>query len=215
MSAPANPNAGPSNTTPDPLNPPADPTAAHQANPASGLGEIILTEHFLSDPTWMAMDLTLSLEKSNWVEWDRWLTLLVEGQGFSMWLSRQLKQPDMSTHPKAYWIWTNNDTSLRAFILKHVSPIEYKFLGPLTKNGTSHAVYTKLKEWHEKLGLYSQVLLLKKGLETHFWQGSHLSSTISKICRIHHQLTAMGPINSDNILAVFLLNALCEEFQDL
>ncbi|KAH9962700.1 hypothetical protein BC827DRAFT_1266948 [Russula dissimulans] len=215
MSAPANLNVGPSNSTPDPPNPPADPTATRQVNTTSRPGEIILTERFLSDPTWMATDLTLSLDKSNWVEWDGRLTPLTEEQGFNMWLNGQLKQPDVSTHPKAYWIWTNNNTSLRAFILKHIFPIEYEFLGPLARNGTSHAIYTKLKEWHKKLGLYSQVLLLKKGLESHFQQGLHLSGTISKIHRIHHQLTAMGPINSNNILAIFLLNALCKDFQDL
>ncbi|KAH9955502.1 hypothetical protein BC827DRAFT_1158236 [Russula dissimulans] len=144
MSAPANPLAGPSNATPDPPN--TDPTATRQSNSTTGPGKIILTEQFLSDPTWMAMDLTLSLDKSNWVKWDRCLTLLVEGQGFNLWLNGQLKQPDISMHAKVHWIWTNNDTSLRAFILKHISPVEYEFLGPLARNGTSHAVYTKLKE---------------------------------------------------------------------
>jgi len=77
-------------------------------NGTIGPGEIILMERFLSDPTW-PQDLTLSLDQLNWAEWNKHLTLLTEGQGFSTWLSEHLQRPDISTHPKAHWIWINNN----------------------------------------------------------------------------------------------------------
>jgi len=197
------PNATPSTTDPAP---PPNSTIA----PSS----IILTECFLSDPTWPS-NLVLSLDKSNWAEWDKRLTLLCEGHGFSAWLSGKLKQPDISTHSKAHWIWTNNDVSLCAFILRHISAIEYEYLGTLVKDGSANRVYEQLKQCHEKLGLYTQVLLLKKGLKLRFRRGTHLSGTISEIRHIYQQIAAMGPVNAENIFAVLLLNTLGEDFQDL
>jgi hypothetical protein len=166
MSNTPDPNTGLSNIGQHTPLPATNPTT-FQTNNTTGPNEIILTERFLSDPTWPP-DLVLSLDKSNWVKWDRCLTLLVKGQGFSTWLNGKLAQPNAISHPKAHWIWTNNDTSLRVFILRHISTIEYEYLGPLARNGSAHAVYTQLKDRHEKLSLYSQILLLKKGLETHF-----------------------------------------------
>src|SRR5712671_2904882 len=143
-----NSNAGTSTST---ANTPPDTTSV-PPNGTIGPGEIILTERFLSDPIW-PQDLTLSLDQSNWAKWNKWLTLLTEGQGFSAWLSRHLQQPNISTHPKAHWIWNNNDISLHTFILRHISPIEYKFLGQLVKDSSSHSIYEQLKQCHEKLGL--------------------------------------------------------------
>ena len=197
--------------------PPSGTGAADSQIPSNGAiapGEIILTEQFLSDPTWPS-NLMVSLDKSNWAEWNKRLTLLSEGHGFSAWLSGKLKQPDISTHPKAHWIWANNDISLHAFILRHVSAIEYEYLGSLVKDGSAYAVYEQLKQRHEKLGLYTQVLLLKKGLELRFRHGTHLSGTISEIRCIYQQMAVMGPVDMENIFTVLLLNALGEDFQDL
>ena len=83
--------ARPLSMPPTPANPPSS-SSIGATTPASGTlpttttavapGNIVLTERFLSDPSWPA-DLILDLGKDNWPEWSRRLELLADGQGFA------------------------------------------------------------------------------------------------------------------------------------
>ena len=129
-------------------------TAVTSGNNTTGPGSILLTERYFSDSSW-PRDMVLDLNKSNWPEWNKCLTLAASRQGFSSWLNGTLPCPDVNTSPRAHWIWNGSDESLRSFILEYISNIDYEGLGALAQNGSAHAVYVALKQRHEKLRLWA------------------------------------------------------------
>ena len=162
----------------------------------------------------MAIRPHLDLGKSNWTQWSRRLELAASGQGFACYLDGTLACPNVNTNPKDYWIWDNNDRSLYAFMLWHISPEDYEVVMPFRALG-AHAVYEALWERHEKRGLYAQVLLVKKTLEIHFDVTKSLDDTVSEIKSLHRRIADMGEINTDKLLMVFLMNALGDQLPHL
>jgi transposase InsO family protein len=202
-----NSNAGTGGPTPS-----NDNTTTTQSTPTTQ-EDILLTERFLTDPSWPA-DLILDLGKSNWTKWSRRLELAASGQGFARYLDGTLACPDVNVNPKGYWIWDNNDRSLWAFMLRHISPEDYEVVTPFRTHG-AHAVYEALRERHEKRGLYAQVLLIKKTLEIRFDTTKSLDDTVSEIKSLHRRIADMGEINTDKLLTVFLMNALADQLPHL
>lgn len=162
----------------------------------------------------MAIRPHLDLGKSNWTQWSRRLELAASRQGFACYLDGMLACPNVNTNPKGYWIWDNNDRSLYAFMLWHISPEDYEVVMPFRALG-AHAVYEALRERHEKRGLYAQVLLVKKTLEIHFDVTKSLDDTVSEIKSLHRCIADMGEINTDKLLMVFLMNALGDQLPHL
>jgi hypothetical protein len=181
------------------------------ANSTTGPNDVTLTERFLSNSSWPA-DLVLDLGKSNWLEWSFRLENLTDNQGFSKWLDGSLPCPDKFKFPKANRIWMLNDRSLRAFILARISKIELLFILHIR---VSYDLYQELKKRHEHLGLYAQVLLIKKALDVRFDHSTPFSNTISHLHELHTQIMNMGPMDPDNLFAVFLINVLGNGFSQL
>jgi transposase InsO family protein len=188
-------------------------TAASSTTPAVAPGNIILTERFLSDPSWPA-DLMLDLGKSNWPEWSRRLELLADGQGFARYLDGTLGCPDLVTNPRAHWVWDNNDRSLRAFILRHISVDDYDIVNPLRANGAC-AIMKALQSRHEQLGLHVQVLTLRKALDVRFDASKSLDDTVTELRGLFNRIISMGPMDNDNLFSVLLINALGDQFTQL
>jgi gag-polypeptide of LTR copia-type len=101
-----------------------------------------------------------------------------------------------------------NDQSLRAVILSHVSDYDYESVSHLP---TSHAVFEELRKTHEQ----SQMILVKKAMEMRFRPDVPLSKTVEEIDALHFKIVNMGPIDNDQLKAVFLLNALNDNFEDI
>ena len=221
---PANPSSAQSNPAPGGGgNPPSsggNPPSGTQTNPpsnsnpsnsASGSDDVIISERFLADSAW-PKDLILDLGKSNWSDWSFRLENLTDNQGFSEWLDGSLPRPDPTSHPKAHRIWHLNDRSLRAFMLARISKIELPFVQHLKD---SRSVYDELRKRHEHLGLYAQVVLIKKALEIRFNDSTSFSTTISELQNLHTQIMNMGPMDPDNLHCVFLINALGDNYSSL
>ena len=181
------------------------------AAPPQSTSEIVITERFLTDPRW-PNGLILELNKSNWGEWSLRLELLASRTGFAKWLNGSLTRPDENTHPRASWIWESNDESLRAFTLERISRVD---LHLVRRYKTSHEVFQALRGRHERLGLYAQVLLLKRALNIRFDINTPLSTTVSEICQLHERFCNMGPIDQDNMFSILLINALGDQFSHL
>lgn len=179
-----------------------------------GTGDILLTERYLTDNSWPS-DLILDLDKSNWPDWSKRLNLLAIGQGFGGWLNGTLQCPDVNTHPRAYWIWKGNDDSLRAFILKNISAIDYEGLGAMAHTSSAHLIYQLLRQRHEKLGLWAQLNFIKKALDIRISRSTSISAVITDIRRLYNQIMAVGPINPDQLFTAFLINAMGDEFPHL
>jgi hypothetical protein len=206
----ARPSPSPTVVKPFPL--PA-PTNTVASTSAVGPGYIDLTERFLSDPSWPT-SLVLDLGKSNWPEWSRRLELLADGQGFFRYLDGTLRCPDSLMYPTAYWIWDNNDRSLRAFILGHISPGDYDLVSPIRGAG-ARAIFAALRKRHEQLGLHAQVLTLRKVLDMRFDAAKSLDDTVTELRGLYNRIISMGPMSGDNVFTVLLINALGDKFPQL
>ena len=79
----------------------------------------------------------------------------------------------------------------------------------------SRLIYEELRKCHEHLGLYAQVLLIKKALELRFDPSTGFSKTISELTDLHTQIMNMGPMDPDNLKCVFLINTLGDQFSSL
>ncbi len=175
-------------------------------------GDIVITERsLLPEPTWPA-DLTLDRRRSNWQEWSRRLSFATDRQGFTDWLDGSIPCPDPTTHPRACQIWRSNDRALRAFIFERISHLDYYVVRNLAD---SHSVYEKLRERHERLGPYVQVLLIKEALEMRHTPGASLSDTINAINCLHTKIVKIGDMDNDKLLTVLLLNALGRHYAHL
>ena len=140
------------------------------------------------------------------------MSFIVWRQGFTQWLDGFLKCPDEKTNSDGYWIWLHNDEALQGFLLESISSVD---LSLVCKLKTSHEIFKTLRQRHEDLGPFVQVLLIKKFLDICFVNGTPLSNTITKLRDLHHHITSMGTIDDDKLLTVRLLNALCEDFSHL
>jgi hypothetical protein len=175
-------------------------------------GDIILTERFLDDSCWPPK-LVLNLGKSNWPRWRRQMEILAAGQGFSRYLDGSLPCPDPALYPGANWIWDNNDRSLRAAILNHVSVDDYDIVDPLWKNGAAaFAIFKALQSRHER---HAQVCTLIKALNVRFDPAKDLNDTVKELRGLHCTIIRMGPIDDDTLLSVLLINALGVHFPHL
>ena len=162
------------------------------AAPTQSTSDMHITERYLTEHGW-PNGLILELNKSNWVEWSLRLELLASRTGFAKWLNGSVSRPDEHTQPKASWIWESND-ELRAFILEHISKVDFDLV---KGHKTSHEVFQALRKRHERVGMYAQVLLLKKALNIHFDLNTPLSTTVSEIRDLHERICNMGPIDQD------------------
>ena len=165
---------------------------------------IHLTALTLNDSTWPS-DLVLDLGKSNWVEWSRKLTLLALRHGFEPWLDGSLPCPDPLTSANAAYIWKRNDADLRGFIRDRVSPAETHLVDHLA---TGHLMYQALKAHHEQQGAFAQINTLLKALQLEFSYEMSIRDKLAEIRTAYQRISAMGPIQLDDIFSVLLLNAM-------
>jgi hypothetical protein len=174
---------------------------------ALGPDDVYLTMKFMNDDSW-PNDCKLDIYLANWDEWSLQVSLSAGIQGFTEWLNGTLSQPNAATDANAHRIWAINDRSLRAFILSHISRRDFRSVSHLP---TSHAVFEELRKMHEP-GFYAR---MKKVMEMRFQSDVPLSKTVEEIDALHSKIVSMGPIDSDQLKAFFLLNALNDNFGDI
>jgi hypothetical protein len=161
--------------------------------------DMMYTEKYINDNAWPA-DFELDINLGNWQLWRCRVGLLATRQGFNRWLNGTLAQPDKTTHPKAHHIWSVNDESLKAFLLSHISQRDYD---NTCKLDTAHLVLQELQKTHEKQGLHAKLILMKKATDMRFQTDVLLSKTINNYCALHKCITQMGPIDDDQLLAIY------------
>jgi hypothetical protein len=91
-------------------------------------------------------------------------------------------------------------------------PNDYRSVSHLP---TSHAVFEELRKTHTKQGLCARMVLIKKAMEIRFRPDVPLSETVDEIYALHTKIVNMGPIDDDELLEIFLLNALNDNFENI
>src|SRR6266702_5593005 len=186
------------------------PTGSGSTGPTGGSTDVIINlQPFISDVAWLA-DLVLNCLKSNWEQWNWHLNLVVDQQHFSFYLDGTFLCSDKTAHPKAALNWKSNNWALCAFILEHVSNIDF---GIASRFNVSHEVYDALCNTHENLGLHAQVHIIKEALDLHFSLTSplNLSCTLDNINHLHDRFTKMGKMDDDKLKIILIINTL-EQF---
>jgi transposase InsO family protein len=120
--------------------------------------------------------------------------------------------PDPVQFPTAYHIWSNTDQSLRSFILARIDRDEYDAVSGLD---TAHAVFAALWTRHEKLGLHAQINLIRKAFDMQFDPNASMDETLRVAQDIHDRIVKMGPLDSDKLLSIILINCLARHFPQL
>ena len=174
--------------------------------PSSSIMHLIL--HDIPWPT----DLILNINRANWDSWSKLISLTAQQQGFIRWLKGTLPQPDLTSHSIAHDIWANNDDSLKAFLLKHILDNDYDLI---VNVDTAYNMFEKLCKRHEKLGLHTQVLLLKKALNICCTPNVPLSNTVMEVSNLLKCIAAMGPIDIDKLKSVVLINTLSGHYEHI
>jgi hypothetical protein len=213
-STPANPSSGGAPAASNSGNPGAPAsgggTAPNVPNPtgnfsnALGPGNVIYSERLISDTTW-STNYLLKMSESNWSEWSRRLTLLSGSNSILKYLTGDMVCPDLVQYPTAYHIWSNTDQSLWSFILARIDRDEYDAVLGLD---TAHAVFAALRTHHEKLGLHAQVNLIRKVFDMQFDPNASMDETLHVAQDIHDRIIKMGPLDSDKLLSIILINCL-------
>ena len=157
-------------------------------------------------------DLILDLGKANWIQWSDKFNLIAMQQGFEPWLDGSLPCPDASNFAEAAFIWKRNDAALRAFLQSHISAADVHLVRPLP---TARLMFEKLKATHEQQGAFAQVNLLLKSLQLKFTYEKPIRDTLAELRTYFHRIAVMGPLKTDDIFAVMLLNAMNEHFGPL
>jgi hypothetical protein len=167
---------------------------------------IIQPQPFTSDSSWPS-DLMLDRSKSNWEEWNRRLNLVVDQCLYSRYLDGSFICPDSALHPKANLIWKGNDRALHAFILEHVSNIDY---GIASKFLVAHDTYEALRRNHKNLGYHAQVHIMKEALDVRvlLTPPINLSRSLDEIDRLHDRFIKMGQMDDDKLKIILIINSL-------
>ncbi|KAN0134593.1 hypothetical protein V8E53_007739 [Lactarius tabidus] len=185
----------------------ADPAATATASGTP----VIHAQTFNSDLNWPT-DLILDKEKGNWEEWDRRLRIIVDQRGFRAYLNGTLPCPDASTYATAAYSWTVSDIALRAFILEHVSDHDYDIA---SAHPDSHGVYKTLRDSHQNQGSFAKTKVFREALDTRFIPNAPLSRTFDQITKLHAKYIKMGPLTEDELLMMFIINALGDHYPRL
>jgi len=114
-------------------------------------GDPLHTMQYILDNAW-PLSLILNRSKSNWEDWSLCLTLIVDEKGFTDWLHSSYPLPNVTTDPKGNRVWLVNDRSLKAFMLQHVSHVDYKAVSHLL---TSSSIFNALRKHHEDLRVHN------------------------------------------------------------
>jgi len=135
------------------------------------------------------------------------MSLFAGSKGLTKWLDGNLKLPDLSTYPRAYWIWKINDDALRAFIFGNISKGDYHAVSHIQE---SHAVFEELRKRHE-LSPLEKMGLFQKALDIRFNVNTPLSETIDEIMTIHAKIADIGIMEPDHLKCILLASALLDQ----
>ena len=202
---------------PSPQNPAAqtgqntNQTNITNSNPPAWPTNLPLTEKIINDANWPT-SLKLDVDNSNWDEWSHRMQLVAERQGFDFWLEGTFAQPDVSVDEAKHYIWAANDKSLRAFMLSMTSRNECKSVRHLK---TAKEIWETLRARHEKKGPFSQIMLVKQGMDTRFAMAKPVNETINEIDDLCTRIDNMGEFNIKTFRNSLLINALSGEFEYL
>jgi hypothetical protein len=100
-------------------------------------------------------------------------------------------------------------------MLKYISAMDYEGLGKMAATSSAHLVYQLLQQHHGKLGLWAQVNFVRKALEHQFTRNGSISAVITDLRRLWNQIVSMGPIDPNQLMTVFLINAMSDKFSHL
>lgn len=140
------------------------------------------------------------------------MELVAERQGFDFWLEGTFAQPEKSVDEAKHYIWERNDKSLRAFMLGMTSRNECKAVRHLK---TAKEVWDTLRARHEKKGPFSQIMLVKQGMDTRFTLAKPLNETINDIDDLCTRIENMGEFNIRTFRTSLLIHALSGELEYL
>ena len=160
---------------------------------------------FNSDSGWPP-GLKLDSRKDNWQEWNKQLRFLCDQHGFRPYLNGTLARPDQTLHFESACAWETSDVALRGFICQHISDHDYDVVGELP---TAFEMYDALRNKYQKLGPYAKIKTIRAILDTVTpLHGTPYCQTFDEIAKLQSRYIKMGHLTDDQLLCIYMLNAL-------
>ena len=174
-------------------------------------GDPLFTVQQVIDHSWPD-SFVLDRDQANWNEWSLRLNLVCRQFCLSDWLDPSFVPPDVSVDPRGHRVYSLNDQSLMAFMLRRISQLDYKDVHLLP---TSRAVYAELRQRYEQLGSHAQILLIDKVMKTEFCPGVRIAQIWNEADTLIEKLKAMGPWDWDKMKAAIAIKASGRHYEHL
>ena len=78
-----------------------------------------------------------------------------------------------------------------------------------------HDLYIALRAVHQNQGIHAQVRVMKEALDIRFTPNIPLSQTLDKLKRLHKRFVAMGRLDDDKLMIIYIMNALGDSYAAL
>jgi len=159
--------------------------------------------------------LILDLTANNWTDWNQRLTWTLVYGSMYRYTAGTEPLPDPADEPRATCNWQDNDYAVRQLISSHISKVENNLITKF-KFTTSKAIYDFLASWHQKQGIFPQILLLQEALSIRTDADTPFPDNVVLLDDYASHIWGMGAISEDHLRCVFYLNMLsCPAFTAL
>ncbi len=154
-------------------------------------------------PPW-PMDLKLSLNANNWLEWSWQLLTLLEMGQLDEYLLGLLQCPDLHLDPWGHCHWHGNDHMILGFMCVHMYSLESQHIATCT---TSSDAYSSLRPRHEKC---SRLMQIQKMMQIHFDNSpANCDTTMAYLHNLIYRAERIGHVNITRLALLFTLMNLC------
>jgi hypothetical protein len=130
----------------------------------------------------------------------------------SEWLDPNFTPPNITIDAHGHRVYSLNDQSLSAFILRHISQQDFKAVAYLDMSCT---IYAELRRQYEQLGDHAHMLLIDRILKMEFIPGTHITQTWDEIDTLIRKIKVMGPLTWNKFRTLAAIKASGRHYKNL
>ncbi|KAJ7611465.1 hypothetical protein B0H17DRAFT_718999 [Mycena rosella] len=149
----------------------------------------------------------LEMSRMNFAEWDGHLRdTLGMHSGALRWLDPKHEAPSMLHNPRAYTVWHDNDTAVRAFLSRVCAPTEREYIRAC---GSAAEAYNTLLIRHTRRGPLTKIKQLKEMFSIKYGSNpAKHDATSLRLKLLNDAVFASGPIDPQAFLGCAMLAAM-------
>ena len=156
-------------------------------------------------PPW-PMDLKLSLNANNWLDWSRQLRTSLEMGQLDEYPLGLLRCPEYREDALGYRNWHGNDRMILGFMRAHMYSSETQYIAECV---TSAEAYDSLRIRHEKRSGLAQIQLIQKMMQIRFDNNpANCDATMANLHDLIYRAEKIGHVDITRLALLFSLMSL-------